>query len=107
MRLTIIPKDKTVYKDGLSFSQLNWEGTPDNVHAVQWFTNKGWIEFASESEISNDRPANEEINELPQWALNALEAWRVAYEISITPVEIPSGTVDATQEPSQGQAVQG
>lgn len=107
MRLTIIPKDQTVYKDGVSFSELNWRGTPANIHALQWFTNKGWIEFTAEDEISGARPANEEITELPQWALNALDAWRMAYEISITPVEVLEGTGEVVEEPVDSQVTQG
>lgn len=91
MRLTIIPKDKTVYKDGVAFSNLEWLGTPVNIHALQWFTDKGWLEFLGEDEFNTDKPANELITELPNWALNAIEAWQIAYEISITPVEIAQG----------------
>lgn len=107
MRLTIIPKDQTVYKDEVSFSELNWRGTPANIHALQWFTNKGWIEFTAEDEISGARPANEEITELPQWALNALDAWNMAYEISLIPVEIAEGFGEVVQESSQDQVEQG
>jgi len=47
MKLTIIPSDGAVYKDGLCYEHLIWEGTPPNVHALQFDSdsNMGWIEF--------------------------------------------------------------
>lgn len=68
MRLTIIPSDKAVYLNGISYNDLIWEGTPSDVHALQWVEQKGWLEF-------NDGKINEDISELPQWALNAQSAW--------------------------------
>jgi len=78
MRLTIIPSDGAVYKDGLSYSNLIWEGTPSNIHALQWFGTQGWIEFADPDPTDGDKPSNEVITEIPQWALNAITAWDVA-----------------------------
>lgn len=72
MRLTIIPVDGAVYENGECFSGLTWEGTPVNVHALQWFDTEGWIEFI------DDTP-NEQITELPQWVSNAEAAWQAAY----------------------------
>lgn len=71
MRLTIIPSDGAVYEDGLCHSGLTWEGTPANIHALQWFDTQGWTEYS-------DGTQNENISELPQWALNAMAAWDVA-----------------------------
>lgn len=72
MRLTIIPSDGAVYENGLCYSNLVWDGTPPNVHALQYFDdNTGWIEF------DNGTP-NENITVLPQWADNAMAAWTVA-----------------------------
>lgn len=68
MKLTIIPADLAVYENGVCYSDLTWEGTPFNVHALQWLETEGWIEF-------NDGTPNQEITELPQWALNAEAAW--------------------------------
>lgn len=71
MKLTIIPIDGAVYEDDLCYSNLTWEGTPVNVHALQWQTSSGWIEF-------NDGTPNESITVLPQWADNAMTAWTAA-----------------------------
>lgn len=73
MRLTITPIDGAVYKDNAVYSGLVWAGTPDSVHAVQWFDTYGWIEFR------NGTP-NQDITALPQWTDNALAAWQAAYD---------------------------
>jgi hypothetical protein len=74
MRLTIIPIDGAVYENGLCYQPLTWDGTPSNVHALQYFDNNtGWIEF-------DDGTPNENITVLPQWADNAMAAWQVAYD---------------------------
>ena len=72
MQLTIIPSDGAVYENGLCYSNLVWDGTPPNVHALQYFNdNTGWIEF-------NDGTPNENITAIPLWGQNAMAAWTVA-----------------------------
>ena len=72
MKLTIIPIDGAVYEDGLCYLHLVWEGTPADVHALQWQDIEGWIEY-------NDVTIpNENITVLPQWADNAMAAWTIA-----------------------------
>jgi hypothetical protein len=71
MKLTIIPSDGAVYENGVCYSGLTWDDTPANVHALQWEGTSGWIEF-------NDGSANEDISELPSWAINAMTAWEQA-----------------------------
>lgn len=68
MRLTIIVSDGAVYQDGVVYADLVWEGTPENVHALQWKDGAGWVEY-------NDGTANKDITELPHWALKAMSAW--------------------------------
>jgi hypothetical protein len=70
MKLTIIPVDGAVYEDGLCYLNLVWEGTPLNVHALQWQDVAGWIEYVGQP--------NEDITALPEWADNAMAAWTVA-----------------------------
>jgi len=55
MKLTIIPSDKVVIKDGLALLGLNF--ILENVHAVQWYGNKGEVEYL-------DGSPNEAINNL-------------------------------------------
>ena len=93
MKLTIIPSDGAVYEDGLAYSNLVWEGTPPNVHALQWQDIAGWIEYI-------DQP-NENITVLPEWADNAMAAWTVAN----TPVP-PPPPVPPTAEQNKNTASQ-
>ena len=71
MKLTIIPSDGSVYENNVNYIGLTWQGTPANVHALQWLDVEGSIEY-------NDGTPNESINVLPQWANNAMDAWTVA-----------------------------
>jgi hypothetical protein len=71
MRLTIIPADQSVYKDGVVYSSLNMSAVPANVRALQWADVSGWIEF-------KDYSPNQDITELPAWADICLQEWDVA-----------------------------
>jgi hypothetical protein len=71
MKLSIIPIDKTVCEDGVCYTNLTWDGTPIDVHALQWQDVSGWIEY-------NDGKPNQDITVLPDWADNAMTAWSIA-----------------------------
>jgi hypothetical protein len=82
MKLTIIPSDNAVYKDGVmrAYAPLPLDLTPcnipNNVHALQWKETAGWIEFEDNSD--GTKPANEPISSLPEWALACVgvyDAW--------------------------------
>lgn len=81
-RLTIIPVDGAVYMDQGVYVDLDLAdcSIPTNIHALQWLNGSGWIEF------TNTDP-NEEINTLPQWALNCVGKWQIKYEESLSVVE--------------------
>jgi hypothetical protein len=74
MKLTIIPVDKSVGKDGKFYLKLDLSscGIPTEVHALQWQDNLGWIEY--ESELVQNEP----ITELPAWANACLNKWTEA-----------------------------
>jgi hypothetical protein len=78
MKLTIIKADGAVYKDGMCYLDLSLPTIPSDVHALQWNTDKGHIEF-----VDNVNP-NEEITELPLWANNALTVWQTTYDAEQT-----------------------
>lgn len=80
MKLTIIPIDKSVYKNQLCYSNLDLSKCeiPNDVHALQWNENQGWIEF-----VNNIKP-NEIITELPQWANDAENIWQQIYDAEQT-----------------------
>lgn len=103
MKLTIIPSDGAVYENGVCYSNLTWEGTPANVHALQWNSDApftvddvvyyGWIEF-------NDGASNDNISVLPLWAGNAELAWDAA----ANPPPPPPPTPEEIQEQNKAQA---
>jgi hypothetical protein len=71
MKLTIIPNDKAVYKDGLSYLALDLSSVniPADVRALQWDNNSGHIEY------KNHIKPNEDIDILPSWANEAYNIW--------------------------------
>jgi len=95
MRLSIVVSDGAVYKDSISYSHLHWDGTPLNVHALQWFdTNTGWIEF-------NNGDPQQDITGLPDWANNAIVAWTVANTPAPPPTPTPKEVQDANLEAAE------
>lgn len=93
MKLSIIPSDGTVCEDGVCYSHLAWQGTPANVHALQWNTDSGWLEF-------NDGTPNEAITLLPEWAFFAQAAWYNA----ANPPPPPAPTPEEIQAQNKQQA---
>ena len=73
MKLTIIPSDGAIYKDGVVYSGLDLSNVPSNVHALQWYETEGEIEFRGKP-----KPQNEIIFELPVWANDCLNKWNEA-----------------------------
>jgi hypothetical protein len=90
MKLSIIPSDQNVVIDGLSKQPLIWAGTPNDVHALQWVQNIGSVELKNPIR-------NEEINVLPDWALNAVQAW----EIGVIPEPLPPATKEQNKLTAQ------
>lgn len=81
MKLTIIPSDKTVYVNSISFGNLDLltANIPVGIHALQWDEIAGSIEFIDQS------IPNQNITELPNWANACVAIWQVAYDASIQP----------------------
>lgn len=76
MKLTIIREDKTVYKNGVSYSNLDMSSVPTSVHALQWVEDKGWIEFVQDVDFK--KPDNETLTQLPTWANTCAALWEQA-----------------------------
>lgn len=91
MRLTIIPADSTVYIDGVSYSGLNMTAVPNDVHALQWFGNEGWIEF-------NNGAVNEPITVLPTWADICIQEWETADYQHKNPPPPPPPTAEQNKQ---------
>lgn len=68
MKLTIIPSDGAVYKEGVSLSHLTLENIPSNVHALQWNVDQGWVEY-------KDGTPNKIITQLPDWAVSSVNTY--------------------------------
>lgn len=78
MRLTIIPFDKFVAVDGDASKRpldLSLCNIPSNIHALQWYETKGWIEFNDDNDPFTPRQSNEQITELPVWAISCVDVW--------------------------------
>jgi hypothetical protein len=98
MKLTIIPSDGAVYKDGYCYSRLDLSVAPSNVHALQWKNTTGWVEF-----VNNDdgtKPQNEPITSLPDWANTCLTKWdeaKAAEEAAIAQAAASQPQTQGTQ----------
>ena len=88
MKLTIIREDGAVYQDGISHSGLDLSFIPSNVHALQWNTDNGWIEYCED--VNGNKPSNDKIDILPEWANIAINCWIT------TNSEIPSSNTANT-----------
>ena len=74
MRLTIIPSDKVVIKDGKALHGLNF--TLAGIRAVQWYGNKGEVEYldGSPNEIIDDLSPYQSIIDIYDAEIARLEA---------------------------------
>jgi hypothetical protein len=79
MRLTIIPSDNYVAVNTDNSHQpldLSSCGIPSDVHALQWYDTRGWVEFSDDNDPFTPKPANQDITELPEWATNCVQVWQ-------------------------------
>lgn len=77
-RITIIPSDSYVAIDSDGSHQpldLSACGIPADVHALQWYDTRGWIEFNDDNDPFTPKPPNQEITELPAWANACVAVW--------------------------------
>jgi hypothetical protein len=98
MKLTVIRDDGAVYKNNISYSNLDMSGVPTNVHALQWKETFGWIEFTES--LDGSKPPNTTITDLPQWALDLIPLWdainvaaEAAAAAAIVPESVPTTTL--------------
>jgi hypothetical protein len=77
MRVTIIPEDGFVSVDGEGYSGLDLSFVPYEVHALQWYTDEGEIEYQDQRGRATH---NEEITALEQFEYwdQCYAAWQVA-----------------------------
>ena len=84
MKLTIIPSDGTVVKDGRGHSGLDLSGSdiPSDVHALQWQGQGGWIEQTDMTNV--------QIAVLPDWTEAVLAVWQAADDRANAPSPEPA-----------------
>jgi hypothetical protein len=102
MNLTIINEDGAVYVDGIALARLDLSttGIPTNVHALQWKTNLGWIEFKENPDFTKDQ--NQVINELPDWANNCVTVYNTALAAQQAALAAAAAKAANTQPTSTG-----
>ena len=100
--ITIINEDNAVYVDGAALAGLNLStcGIPANVHALQWKTNLGWIEFKDNPDFT--KPANQVINALPDWANNCVNAFNAQETANQAAAAEAAAKASITQPKSTG-----
>lgn len=81
MRLTIIPSDKTVVKDGVGYDKLDFSMADASIHAVQWYDTEGEIEIV---DARGRAVENRTITDLTPFQ-SALDAWQVRHDTPVTP----------------------
>ena len=80
MRLVICNEEGGMMQvgvDGEFYSGLDGSSLADDVHAVQWFGDHGWVE--KKDPISGRMTANEEISAIADFQF-AVDAWNTAYQ---------------------------
>jgi hypothetical protein len=74
MRLTIIPSDGLVIKDGIGISGLDLSFIDPSIHALQWYSTHGELEIKNEfGKIVENR----EITSIDHYQ-QAIDAWEAA-----------------------------
>jgi hypothetical protein len=75
MKLSIIVGDNAVYLNEIFIADLELSAAniPATIHALQWNTSSGWIEF------KNHSPENQNINVLPDWATVCVNIFNTKY----------------------------
>jgi hypothetical protein len=82
MRLTVIPEDKTIIKDGKAIA--GFEGLPAEIHAIQWHDTKGTVEYKDGSALPVDFEFVQsysslfDVEEEKQNSRPEIESWEVA-----------------------------
>ena len=108
MRLTIIPADGSVGKNGVFYNRIDLSSCaiPADIHALQWEENepnKGHIEYKSAL------VQNQDIIELPAWANACVAKWdetetaRLAAEEAARLAAAEAARITANQAQQTGQ----
>jgi hypothetical protein len=96
MKLTIIPVDGSIGKNGKFYLEIDLSscGIPSDVHALQWQDTAGWIEYESAT------VQNQDITELPTWATACVTKWDELYNVEQTKIA-EAARIEAEQTAQQ------
>lgn len=84
MRLTIVPSDKTVIKDGVGYNDLDFSMPDASIHAVQWYDTEGQLEIVDTRGRTIDIRT---ITDLTPFQ-SALDAWQVRHDTPVIPTPL-------------------
>ena len=76
MRVSIIPEDGSVVKDGVGYLALDLSFIDPAIHAIQWYGTEGEIEWQDERGLIVQ---NEPITSIAPFQA-ALDAWQAAHD---------------------------
>ena len=68
MRVIILPKDGTVSVDGEGLGDFDMTKVSDDIHALQWYGDRGEIEYIDNPDDDVEGKPNKFIDKLPAWA---------------------------------------
>lgn len=71
-RITIIPADTFCSIDGVGYHGVDMSTVPLSVHAVQWYSTTGWVEFVDLPD--GTKPANQTISTMAPYQA-VLDSW--------------------------------
>jgi hypothetical protein len=81
MKLTLIKgSDNRLFIDGIGY-EIDTSVVPENIHAIQWDGQKGWIEYIPDP-VTGIKPPNEAISSLEEFESHTelLKFWEVEHE---------------------------
>jgi len=88
MKLTLIKStDNTLTIDGVGYA-IDTSSVPENVHAIQWFGQTGWIEFVMDP-TTGIKPPNETITSISEYQelIDLWEEQKTQHEQYLTSIE--------------------
>ena len=77
MRVTVIPEDGFVSVDGEGYSGLDLSFIPQEVHALQWYTDEGEIEYQDARGRATHNEAITALSQFEYWG-QCYAAWQAA-----------------------------
>ena len=67
MRVIILPKEGTVTVDGESLGDFDMTKVSNDIHALQWYGDRGEIEYIDNPDDDVEGKPNKLIDKLPVW----------------------------------------